>query len=260
MGEEKAASSDPEAKIREMLRKILDMQESDCNAGQTPALLDGLKKNLDDLLACLPEHYKTLAGKENLSRMTYPFEDCLFLQDRDLRYTWFSSEKPLGIEASMALGKTDSQIFSPSEARRLRQIKEQVMKTGSRAQTKVSVTLQGRERCFSSIYYPWRDESGKILGLTGYVRDATVQKEAEMEILKMKKAVETAPTAIVLTDLEGNIEYVNASLLKNSGFRDVSEAKGLSIFDFTNAEGKAKLQEEIIPSLHSVGQWQGELP
>ena len=260
MGEEKAASSDPEAKIREMLRKILDMQESDCNAGQTPALLDGLKKNLDDLLACLPEHYKTLAGKENLSRMTYPFEDCLFLQDRDLRYTWFSSEKPLGIEASMALGKTDSQIFSPSEARRLRQIKEQVMKTGSRAQTKVSVTLHGRERCFSSIYYPWRDESGKILGLTGYVRDATVQKEAEMEILKMKKAVETAPTAIVLTDLEGSIEYVNASLLKNSGFRDVSEAKGLSIFDFTNAEGKAKLQEEIIPSLHSVGQWQGELP
>ncbi len=160
----------------------------------------------------------------------------------------------------MFLGKTESQIFSPTDARRLREIKEQVMKTGNRAQTEVHVTLQGRERSFDCIYYPWLDESGKILGLTGYVRDATFQKEAEIEILKMTRAVETAPTAIVLTDLEGNIEYVNASLLKNSGFRDVSEVKGLSIFDFTNAEGKAKLQEEIIPSLCSVGQWQGELP
>ena len=56
LGEEKAASSDPETKIKQMLRKILDMQESDCNVAQMPALLDGLKENLDDLLACLPEH------------------------------------------------------------------------------------------------------------------------------------------------------------------------------------------------------------
>ncbi|MCX6678628.1 MAG: ATP-binding protein [Methanothrix sp.] len=149
MGEEKAASSDPETKIKQMLRKILDLQESDCNAAQMPALLDGLKDNLEDLLACLPEKY---------------------------------------------------------------------------------------------------------------VRDAAAQKEAENEILKRTKAVETAPTSIVLTDLEGNIEYVNASLLKNSGFRDASLAKGRSVFDFTNAEGKAKLQDEIIPALHSVGQWHGELP
>jgi PAS domain S-box-containing protein len=262
LGEKKAASGDPETKVKQMLRKILDMQESDCNVAQMPSLLDGLKENLDDLLACLQEPSFSLAEKENPGRMNSPFDDCLFFQDRDLRYTWFSSEKPLGIEASMVLGKTEneSQICPPSEARRLREIKEQVMKTGKRAQTEVCLTLQGRVRSFDCIYYPWLDEFGKILGLTGYVRDATFQKEAEIEILKMTRAVETAPTAIVLTDLEGKIEYVNASLLKNSGFRDVSEVKGLSIFDFTNAEGKAKLQEEIIPSLHSVGQWQGELP
>jgi PAS domain S-box-containing protein len=247
LGEEMSACSDLDKKIKQILRKILDTQESDDYAAQMPALLEGLKESLNDLLACLPEHY-------------YPFEDCLFLQDRDMRYTWFSSDKPFGLAASMALGKTDSQLFSSTESRRLREIKERVMKTGKRAQTIAHITLQGRERCFASIYFPWQDESGKILGLTGYVQDAAVQKNAEIEILKMTKAVETAPTAIVLTDLEGNIEYVNASLLNNSGFRNISEAKGRSVFDFTNAEGKAKMQEEIIPSLNSVGQWQGELP
>ncbi len=129
MGEEKLASSDPETKIEQMLRKIADMLEKGGNAGQMSVLLKGLKEDLEDLLASLP----------------------------------------------------------------------------------------------------------------------------------MTKAVEAVPTAIVLTDLFGNIEYVNASLLKNSGFRDISEAKGRSVFDFTNAEGKAKLQEEVIPALHFVGQWQGEI-
>ena len=155
LGEEKAASSDPETKIKQMLQKILDMQESDCSVAQMPALLDGLKENLDDLLACLPEPSPSLAGKENSGRTNSPFEDCLFFQDRDLRYTWFSGAKPFGIEAPMFLGKTESKIFSPNDARRLREIKEQVMKTGSRAQTKVHVTLQGRERSFDCIYYPW---------------------------------------------------------------------------------------------------------
>ncbi len=84
-------------------------------------------------------------------------------------------------------------------------------------------------------------------------------KEDLEEILKITKAAEAVPTAIVLTDLNGNIEYVNASLLENSGFRDISEAKGRSVFDYTNAEGRAKLHEEVIPALHSIGKWQGEL-
>ncbi|MDD1749191.1 MAG: GAF domain-containing protein [Methanothrix sp.] len=243
-----------------MLRQIRDMRGSGCNAEHMPAFLDGFKESLDDLLACLPERCSSSAGKENPCRINFPLEDCLFLQDRDLHYTWFSSEKPFGIEASKALGKTECQIFSPTEARRLREIKEQVMKTGNRAQTEVHVTLQGKEHSFDCIYYPWRDESGKILGLTGYVRDIAELKNSELDLLKMKKAVETAPTAIVLTDLEGRIEYVNPSLLKNSEFRNISDVKGLYVFDFTNAEGKAKLLEEVLPALRSAGRWQGELP
>jgi len=86
-----------------------------------------------------------------------------------------------------------------------------------------------------------------------------IGKNSDNEIQMITRAIEALPSDIVLTDINGNIEYANASLLKNSGFSDVSELKGSSVFDFTNAEGKAKLQEEIIPALYSVGQWQGEL-
>jgi len=79
-------------------------------------------------------------------------------------------------------------------------------------------------------------------------------------VRKMSWMVETAPSSIVLSDQQGRIEYVNSSLLKNSGFNDASEVVGLSIFDFTSEEGKTKLREEILPALNSVGHWQGELP
>ena len=99
-------------------------------------------------------------------------------------------------------------------------------------------------------------ENGILLQVSD---DAATSEDSDNQIQKMTRAIEALPSDIVLTDLKGNIEYVNASLLKNSGFRDASELIGLSVFDFTNAEGRAKLHEEIIPTLCSVGRWQGEL-
>jgi len=85
------------------------------------------------------------------------------------------------------------------------------------------------------------------------------RKEADTETKKMRKVVETAPTAVVLTDLDGSIEYVNPSLLKSGGFKDASEVIGRSVFDFTNDEGKNKIKDEVIPALFSQDRWQGEL-
>lgn len=253
--------SDQDNKITQMLRKIDDAQETGCDAAQIPALIEYLKTNLSDILTCLPECSSPQDGKDAFGQMTLPQEDCLFLQDRDLRYVWFSGEKLFGFDAREELGKREFDFVSPSEAMRLRKIKEQVIQEKTnRAQTEVTVTLNGKKRHLECIYYPWLDDSGRILGLIGYLRDATLQRQAMTEILKMTCAVETAPTAIVLTDLEGRIEYVNSSLLKNSGFDDVSEVKGLSVFDFTNNEGKRRLREEVIPSLYTSGRWNGEIP
>ncbi|HOV82251.1 MAG TPA: ATP-binding protein [Methanothrix sp.] len=75
----------------------------------------------------------------------------------------------------------------------------------------------------------------------------------------MTGMMEMVPTAIVLSDLQGRIEYVNSSLVKSSGCQDASELIGRPISDFTSEEGRSKLEEEILPALHSQGQWQGEL-
>jgi len=84
-------------------------------------------------------------------------------------------------------------------------------------------------------------------------------KATEKEIAKMIKAVETTPTAIALISLDGQIEYANPGLLKSGGFCDAQEVLGRSVFDYTDEEGRVKLEDEIIPALFSGGQWHGEL-
>ena len=259
MVKEKFTSSNFEDEIQSLRRRVDDWK---CGQGgeSLPEFLEDLDRGLDDILASLQEQRRSGVGEAAFSQMTSHFPDCRFLQDHDLRYTWFSNEFPFGIDASLAIGKTETEIFPPTEAKRMRETKEQVMLTGNQARCEVHVAIQGKELYLDSIYYPWHDESGKIQGLAGCVRDVTDQKIAEIEIRKMTRAVETSPTAIVLTDLEGRIEYVNPSLLKKSGFSDASEMIGLSAFDFTSNEGRSKLHEEIIPALQTQGQWRGEIP
>ena len=260
LSEKRLTRDDIETKIQQMRQHIDDCLESGLEGKRLSAFLDDLGRNLDEVSVSLEERRRASAGESAFHQMISHFPDCLFLQDRELRYIWFSNEKPFGINASQALGKTDNEIFSPSEAKRIREIKERVMLAGNRARTEVHLAIYEKECCLDSIYYPWQNESGITLGLAGYMRDLTEQKNAEIEIRKMTRAVETSPTAIVLTDLEGKIEYVNPSLLKKSGFSDATQMMGRPVFDFTSPEGRGKVQEEVIPALLSYGQWRGEIP
>ncbi|NMB85097.1 MAG: response regulator [Methanothrix sp.] len=131
----------------------------------------------------------------------------------------------------------------------------QHISTRSRSESHLALSQRGP----SKLQHAWRCESGDEVGLAGCVKDMIEHKQADTETKKMAKVVETAPTAVVLTDLDGRIEYVNPCLLKSGGFQDASEVIGRPVFDFTNEEGKNKIKDEVIPALFSQDRWQGEL-
>ncbi len=198
--------------------------------------------------------------EEVLRQMIAQSPDRFFRQDRELQYTWISHQSLFGHPSSDLLGKTSFEIFSPEEGRKLTEAKRRVLETGEGARVETHMPINGEERYFDAFYEPWRNAEGKIVGIAGYVRDITERKQADTEIRRMTRAVETAPTAIVLTDLEGMIEYVNPGFLEMGGFKDASEVLGRSVFEFTDDMGKSKLMDEIIPALNSKGQWRGEMP
>ena len=53
--------------------------------------------------------------------------------------------------------------------------------------------------------------------LLAIVRDVTERKKAEESLRELSQAVEQSPVNVVITDLDGNIEYVNPKIQPTYG-------------------------------------------
>jgi PAS domain S-box-containing protein len=65
---------------------------------------------------------------------------------------------------------------------------------------------------------PRRDEEDNVVGTMAVIIDITAEREQELELLKLSRAIEASPTSVVITDLEGTIEYVNPIFEELTGY------------------------------------------
>jgi two-component system sensor histidine kinase/response regulator len=63
-----------------------------------------------------------------------------------------------------------------------------------------------------------RDASGKIVRLSGICLDISERVHAQQRVRQLSLAVEQSPEGIVITDVEGRIEYANESFVRTSGY------------------------------------------
>ena len=59
---------------------------------------------------------------------------------------------------------------------------------------------------------------GKPVRLSGINLDITERKQTEEQLIKLAQAVEQSPESIIITNLNGEIEYANEAYQRNSGF------------------------------------------
>jgi nitrogen fixation negative regulator NifL len=65
---------------------------------------------------------------------------------------------------------------------------------------------------------PWLDEDGTIGGIIISSEDVTDSILAQRQLRQLSLAVEQSPESIVITDLAGDIEYVNAAFVAQTGY------------------------------------------
>ena len=62
------------------------------------------------------------------------------------------------------------------------------------------------------------ENGGKISYYEGIVQDITDKKKSEEQIRKLYHGVQQSPTTILITDINGNIEYVNQKFVETTGY------------------------------------------
>lgn len=113
----------------------------------------------------------------------------------------------------------------------------------------------------SSYGYVIKDSNKTILStsirMTFKLHKAYKELNEKKNALIIKdRAIETALNAIAISDLEGNLTYINPAFLKLWGFHDQKELIGSSITNFWQAPSQLS---HVISILHKKGSWVGEL-
>ncbi len=74
---------------------------------------------------------------------------------------------------------------------------------------------------------PIFDVMGQFTGHQGAIRNITQRKQAEEQLRKLAQAVEQSPESIIITNMKGEVEYVNEAFTQNTGYHS-DEIVGLT--------------------------------
>ncbi len=88
--------------------------------------------------------------------------------------------------------------------------------------------------------------------------DITVRKSYEAELLKLSRAVEQSPVSIIITDLQGNIEFVNPRFVEMTGY-GAEEVVGRNPRMLISEETESATVGEFLTTLGGGTTWSGEL-
>ena len=119
------------------------------------------------------------------------------------------------------------------------------------------ITPQG-VRWFSWDESPLLDDKDQIIAIRAVGRDITRQRLGEEQFYRLSRAVEQAPVSIVITDVEGRAQYVNAQYTSVSGHTlEAILDRNLEVLREGHPDQGS--YDRFWTTVRSGGDWRGEL-
>ena len=165
-----------------------------------------------------------------------------------------------GTTVEKLTGMTDADFAnSEEEVRFFRENDLEVINSGKpRIIPEEQITdYRGMVRYLSTTKIPFTFSEKKLPAVLGVSIDITEQRWVEEQNRKLSQAVEQSPVSIVITDLNGTIEYVNPKFAEVTGYQ-FNEAIGENPRILKSGNMKASGYEELWNTIKSGREWQGE--
>ncbi|HEX5356329.1 MAG TPA: PAS domain S-box protein [Aquabacterium sp.] len=108
--------------------------------------------------------------------------DAIFVKDREGRYLMVNqaTSDMTGIPIEQLLGQDDSALFDEASARKIREVDQAIMQSGTTRTDEEQLTFRnGKRRTFLVTKGPIKDDAGQLTGMFGLSRDVSDMVEAQ---------------------------------------------------------------------------------
>lgn len=186
--------------------------------------------------------------------------DHIFVKDKDGRYLAVNKafQEFHQIPEKSILGKTDSELFDTRLNNKNTRI-EKASQDCNCLQTDEFwlADHNSEEYLFEVLRTPYYDLNSRNQGIVGINHDITLKRQAEEQVLTLSQAIEQSPVSVVITTMDGEIEYVNSHFEKATGYTK-AEAIGLNSRFLKSGRTPEGRYKELWQSVLSGKSWQGE--
>lgn len=117
-------------------------------------------------------------------------------------------------------------------------------------------TPQGIRRVVQSSGFAIKSSQGTLAG--AIMRDVTENKKADANLRKLSQAVEQSANAILITDINGHIEYANPKFVEVSGYA-LEEVLGKTPRILNSGEHSPEFYQNLWQTIKAGNVWRGEV-
>ena len=202
---------------------------------------------------------KSESANEILQSIIENISDWAWSIDSDGRYTHCSPqiEKVLGYTPADVIGRTPLDFMDFEEAERVKSLMSDIRRNKTRIidLEHWKIRKDGRKVLLRKNGVPIFDESGALLGYQGIEKDIT---EGRLIFRRLSQAIDQSPLAVMVTDREGILEYVNAAFCAISGYV-ADEAVGRNPRFLKSDVTPAHVYTDMWATITAGKIWEGEL-
>lgn len=195
--------------------------------------------------------------------------DVVWLYDLDTnRYLYASPSvrQQLGYEVEEIVGMSLEQVMDAPEATRIRSgLARRLQAFAAGDDSRRTVSHESTHRHKDGHAVPLEvvstlltDEQGRPIRLLGVSRDITQRKQAQAQLLQLSQAIEQSPASVIITDLQGQIEYVNAAFEVASGYSR-AEVQGQNPRLLRSDRTPSETYTALWTALQAGQNWSGEM-
>jgi PAS domain S-box-containing protein len=214
-----------------------------------------------ETLTDITRHEKRKRELERYKTIVETAGDPVYTLDEAREFTFVNDKvvEMTGYERDALLGEHVSKILYEDDIEKAQQHIEILLESDEQKGTiEVDIITADGERRTCEVHLSVLPFENEFQGTVGVVRDITNRKERERDLQMFREAVEQTGHAVVVTDTDGSIEYVNPAFEELTGY-DRKDAIGNTPAMLKSGHHGQAFYEDLWNTILSGEVWEGEI-